>query len=199
MILMKDIIREGHPTLAMRSDEVPLPLDDETKKTLKEMMEFLENSQDPEISEELELRPGVGLAAPQINIKKRMIAVFTTDEKGEKLYKFLLVNPKIIAHSEARTYLPGGEGCLSVDREVTGLVPRHKKIRVRALQYNPETDETRTVELRVSGYVGVVIQHEIDHLDGILFVDKLEESLDDVEQIVFPTIEESEEKNENLY
>ena len=105
---MKDIIREGHPTLAQRSEPVNLPLDEDTKQTLKDMMEFLENSQDPEKCEELELRAGVGLAAPQINISKRMLAVLTTDELGEKLYKLLLVNPKIISHSVKKVYIPGG-------------------------------------------------------------------------------------------
>jgi peptide deformylase len=117
---------------------------------------------------------------------------YTTDEKNEKLYKLLLVNPKIVSHSEALTYIPGGEGCLSVDREVTGLVPRYKKIRVQALQYLPDTDELRSIELRVSGYVGVVIQHEIDHLNGVLFVDKVEDTLDGIEPIIFPTFEEEE-------
>ena len=60
MLTMNDIIREGHPTLSLKSKEVILPLSDETKQTLKEMMEFLENSQDPEKCEELELRAGVG-------------------------------------------------------------------------------------------------------------------------------------------
>ena len=193
MLLMKDIIREGHPTLAKRSDEVNLPLDQETKQTLKEMMEFLENSQNPELSEQYDLRPGVGLAAPQINVPKRMIAVFTTDENNEKLYKLLLVNPKIISHSEVKTYIPGGEGCLSIDREVEGVVPRHKKIRVRGYQYLPETDELRKVEIRVSGFVGIVIQHEIDHLDGVLFTDRVVESLDGVEPVVFKFEEDMEE------
>ena len=192
MILMKDIIREGHPTLAQRSPDVTLPLDEDTKQTLRDMMEFLENSQDPVKNEELELRAGVGLAAPQINVKKRMIAVFTTDETGETLYKMLLVNPKIVSHSEAKIYMPGGEGCLSIDREVTGLVPRHKKIRIKGYQYLPETDELLKVDFRVSGYVGVVIQHEIDHLNGVLFVDKLQERLDNAEPIVFPDYEEEE-------
>jgi peptide deformylase len=196
MLLMKDIIREGHPTLAQRSSEVSLPLNNKTKKILKEMMEFLENSQDPEISEELGIRPGVGLAAPQINVKLRMIAIFTTDEKNEKLYKMLLVNPKIISHSEARTYILGGEGCLSVDREVEGLVPRHKKVTVRAHQYLPETDELKKIELRVSGYVSVVLQHEIDHINGILFVDKLVDNLDDVEPVQFIVEEEIKENME---
>jgi peptide deformylase len=194
MILMKDIIREGHPTLRQRSEEVKLPLDDATKQTLREMMEFLEQSQDPVKSEELELRPGVGLAAPQINIKKRMIAILTTNEIGDKLYRMLLVNPKIISHSEALTYLPEGEGCLSVEREVAGLVPRYKRIRVRAFQYLPESDETRQIELRVSGYVGIVIQHEIDHLNGILFVDKLTNQIDQADPVIFPI--QNEEENE---
>jgi peptide deformylase len=178
MLLMKDVIREGHPTLTLKAKDVELPLIEEDKKTLREMMEFLENSQNPETSEKYGLRPGVGLAAPQINISKRMIAVLTNDEKFEKLYKLLLVNPKIISHSESLTYIPGGEGCLSVDRETEGITPRYKKIRVRAYQYLPEQDELRQVELRVSGYVAVVLQHEIDHLNGVLYVDNLKDIID---------------------
>lgn len=192
MLSMKDVIREGHPTLSLKAKEVELPLDNETKQTLKDMMEFLENSQDPELSEKYGLRPGVGLAAPQINISKQMIAVLTNDEKFEKVYKMLLVNPKIISHSEALTYLPGGEGCLSVDRETEGLTPRYKKIRVRAHQYLPETDELRKVEIRISGYVAIVLQHEIDHLNGVLFVDTLKDTID-AEPVVFKFEEETEE------
>jgi len=192
---MKDIIREGHPTLALKAKDVELPLNDDDKNTLKLMMEFLENSQNPEISEEYELRPGVGLAAPQINISKRMIAVLTFDEKNEKLYKMLLINPKIISHSVQNSYLPGGEGCLSVDREVEGLVPRHKKIKVRAHLYNPETDEIKQVEIRISGFVSIVLQHEIDHLNGVLFVDIVKDSLEDAEPVLFLGEEiESEEE-----
>lgn len=198
MLTMTDVIREGHPTLSMRANEVELPLTEETKQTLKDMMEFLENSQDPEICEELELRAGVGLAAPQINVSKRMLAVLTTDELGEKLYKLLLVNPKIISHSVKKVYIPGGEGCLSVDRETEGITARHKKITVRAYLFDPETEELKNVEIRVSGYVAVVLQHEIDHLDGILYTDKLNEFLPDAEPIVFPEPEiEDEENQEN--
>lgn len=198
MLTMTDIIREGHPTLEMKAKEVNLPLSDEDKKTLRLMMEFLENSQDPELSEEYELRPGVGLAAPQIDISKRMIAVLTTDEKGEKLYKLLMVNPKIISHSVKKVYIPGGEGCLSVDRETEGITARHKKITIRTLLYDVETDELKKTEIRVSGYVGVVLQHEIDHLDGILYTTKLNEFLPEAEPIVFPEEEiESEEEQEN--
>ena len=196
MLTMNDVIREGHPTLEMKAKEVEIPLTDETKETLQLMMEFLENSQNPEIAEEYELRPGVGLAAPQIDISKRMIAVLTMDELGEKLFKLLLVNPKIISHSVKKVYIPGGEGCLSVDRETTGVTARHKKITVRAHLYDPEADELKKVEIRVSGYVSVVLQHEIDHLDGILYTTKLNEFLPDAEPIVFPEDEEEIESEE---
>jgi len=196
MLTMKDIIREGHKTLTLRAQEVELPLSEKDKQTLKDMMEFLMNSQDPEISEEYDLRPGVGLAAPQINISKRMIAVLTMNETQDKLYKLLLVNPKIITHSVKKTYLPGGEGCLSVDREVEGIVPRHKKITVRAHLFDEQTEELKQVEIRVSGYVAVVLQHEIDHLNGVLFVERVVDDLLDADPIIFPNEEENEGEKE---
>ncbi len=196
MLTMKDVIREGHPTLSMKAKDVELPLSTEDKKTLKLMMEFLENGQDPEIAEKYELRPGVGLAAPQINISKRMLVVFTYNETGEKLYKHLLVNPKIMSHSIKKTFLPGGEGCLSVDREVEGITPRHKKITLKSYFYNTETEELTLGTLKVSGYVSVVFQHEIDHLNGILFVDKLFEDIEDAEPVVFPEPKFEEEFEE---
>jgi len=196
MLTMKDVIREGHPTLALKSKEVELPLSKEDKDTLKLMMEFLENGQNEEIAEKYELRPGVGLAAPQINISKRMIAVFTYDELGEKLYKTLVVNPKIVSHSVKKTYIPGGEGCLSVDREVEGITPRHKKITLKGYFYNHKTEEIKLGTMKLSGYVSVVFQHEIDHLNGVLFVEKLFDNIEDAEPVVFPEPEFEEELEE---
>ncbi|MGS0973051.1 MAG: peptide deformylase [Candidatus Izemoplasmataceae bacterium] len=198
MLTMKDVVREGHPTLEARAEEVEIPLSSETKETLKQMMEFLVNSQNEEMIEKYDLRPGVGLAAPQINISKRMIAIYTTDEKNETLYKLLLVNPQIIRSSIKQTYIPGGEGCLSVDREVEGLVPRHKDITVRSYLYKPEDDSLKKIELRVSGFVSVVIQHEIDHLNGILFPTKVVDSLPNAEPVEFIIEEEKEENGGEL-
>ena len=192
MLTMKDVIREGHPTLGLKAKEVELPLSNEDKKTLKLMMEFLENGQNEETAEKYDLRPGVGLAAPQINISKRMLAVFTYDELGEKLYKTLLINPKIISHSVMKTYLPGGEGCLSVDREVEGITPRHKKVTIKGFFYNYKTDELKLGTMKLSGYVSIVFQHEIDHLNGILFVEKLFENIEGAVPVVFPEPEYEE-------
>ena len=75
MIDMNDIIREGNPTLRAVAEDVTLPLSDEDIILGEKMMQFLRNSQDPIIAEKMGLRGGVGLAAPQLDISKRIIAV----------------------------------------------------------------------------------------------------------------------------
>ncbi|MRX71657.1 peptide deformylase [Bacillus lacus] len=169
MITMEDIVREGHPALREPASEVPLPPSAEDNDTLKQMLDYLQNSQDPELAEKYGLRPGIGLAAPQINVKKRMIAIHTMDEQG-KQHTYALYNPKIISHSVEKSYLTSGEGCLSVDRSVPGFVPRNARIRVKAadIDGNP-------VELRLKGLLSIVFQHEIDHLNGVMFYDHINE------------------------
>ncbi|SDN23292.1 peptide deformylase [Alkalicoccus daliensis] len=176
MITMKDIIREGHPTLRKKAEQVELPLSDKNLKTLHSMMEFLRNSQDPEKAEELELRPGVGLAAPQINVSKQIIAVRTFNDNDEPK-ELLLINPKLVSHSQETAYLESGEGCLSVDRPVEGIVPRYARIKVEA--YN-EHEEKNIFRFR--GYEAIVVQHELDHLNGIMFYDRIEDYEDDLKQ-----------------
>ena len=129
---MHDIIREGHPTLRARAEKFTFPLTAEEKQTAQKMMEFLENSQDPEIAEKYGLRAGVGLAAPQIDISKRMTAVLVPGEEGqEPLFKHILINPTILSESVQMAALAEGEGCLSVDREIPGYVPRHARLKLR--------------------------------------------------------------------
>jgi peptide deformylase len=167
MITMKDIIKEGHPTLRKVAKEVSIPPSQEEKEILQKMMEYLINSQDPEFAQKYGLRPGIGLAAPQINVSKRMIAVHVTDENN-KLYSYGLFNPKIISHSVEKCYLTTGEGCLSVDREVPGFVPRYARITVKGITLDGEE-----VEIRLKGLPAIVFQHEIDHLNGIMFYDHI--------------------------
>ncbi|TMW73025.1 peptide deformylase [Alteribacter natronophilus] len=170
MITMDSIIREGHPTLRKTAEKVAMPPTEEEKEVLRSMLEYLINSQDPETAEKFGLRPGVGLAAPQINVSKRMIAVRTTDHK-EELLELGLFNPKIVSHSEETTYLESGEGCLSVDRMVEGEVPRYARIKVKAT-----TLEGKEITLRLKGFAAIVFQHEIDHLNGIMFYDRIDKS-----------------------
>ena len=69
-------------------------------------------------------------------------------------------------------YLPGGEGCLSVDRETCGITPRHQKITVEAHLYNLQTGSVEFKKFELTDYIAIVFQHEYDHLNGILFVDR---------------------------
>ncbi|MGM0495469.1 MAG: peptide deformylase [Bacillota bacterium] len=189
MLLKKDIIQDGHPTLRMRAKAVELPLSEENFQTLKLMMEYIENSQDDNLVEKYNLRPSVGLAAPQINRSIKMFAMKTMDEKFETLHKYAVVNPKIISYSEAQTYLPGGEGCLSVDEDITGIVKRSKKIKARVNLVNLETKEIEKKVIKLSGYPAIVFQHEYDHLLGIMFTEKIEETLPKCQPIDFKSPE----------
>ena len=80
MLTMKNIIRDGNPVIRKKAEPVQLPASAEEKETLQKMLQFLHNSQDEEMAEKYQLRPGVGLAAPQIGLSKRMIAVLLTDQ-----------------------------------------------------------------------------------------------------------------------
>ncbi len=171
MITMDDIIREGHPTLREVAAEVAFPLSKADLQLGKDMMEFLENSQDPVKAEELELRGGVGLAAPQIDISKRITAVLVPSsdpEREEPDFKAVLYNPKIVSHSVQEACLADGEGCLSVDREVPGYVPRAARV---TLTYFNEDGEPQ--KIRLKNYTAIVVQHEIDHLNGVMFYDHI--------------------------
>ncbi|WP_423189608.1 peptide deformylase [Alkalibacterium sp. f15] len=172
MITMKDVIREGHPTLRKVAKKIAIPLNQEEEKLGNEMLEFLINSQDPEIAEKYELRPGVGIAAPQVDVSKRIIAVHVPSddpEATEPEFSTVLVNPRIISHSVQQTCLPEGEGCLSVDREIPGYVPRHKRIRIEYFDL-----EGNKQKKRLTDFSAIVVQHEIDHLNGVMFFDRID-------------------------
>lgn len=190
MLLMNDIIQERDPEqnkiLRKRSEDVGLPLSPEDKKTLLSMMEYVLKSQVPAIAEANGLRPAVGLSAPQIGLNRRLFCMSTPDEKNEKLHQYAVANPKIIASSEELTYLRSGEGCLSVEEEKNGLVPRARRIRAKAHLFDLETGEEGEVLLKLSGYPAIVFQHEYDHLQGILFIDRVVEDMDpSVKPVVF--------------
>ncbi len=100
---------------------------------------------------------GVGLAAPQIGVSKRVVVV----DVGEGPIE--LINPEIV---EAEGEVVDSEGCLSIPG-ITGDVARAAKVRVRSLNRKGES-----IEIRAEGYLARACQHEIDHLDGVLFVDR---------------------------
>ncbi len=181
MLTMKDIVREGHPQLRKTAQLLTTPLSKEDQELAEQMMEFLKNSQDEQLAEQYDLRPGVGLAAPQLGLDKQMIAVHIPNvkqhpEHPDQLEEYIslsevLINPKIIRESLQKVCLPDGEGCLSVDREVPGYVPRAARIKVRYTDIDGKEHERQFKD-----YEAIVLQHEIDHLNGILFYDHIHES-----------------------
>ena len=172
MLTMKDVIREGHPTLRQIAETIEFPLDPEVKSLAEDMLQFLKNSQDPDLAEKYELRPGVGIAAPQVDVSKRLIAVHVPsadEEDSTHEFSAVMINPKIISHSVQQTCLSDGEGCLSVDREVPGYVPRHKRIKVDYFDL-----DGNKLSIRLRDFPAIVVQHEIDHLNGIMFYDRID-------------------------
>lgn len=150
------------------SKEVTFPLSKEDKQKIKDMLLYLKMSQIEEYSQKYNLRPGMGLAYPQIGELKRIFVIVDEYEKG-KFENYVVINPKIVSQSEEMIYVGEGEGCLSVNRETEGIVPRHARITIEA--YDEEGNPFR---LRVREDLSVACQHEIDHLDGILFTDKID-------------------------
>ena len=176
MYLSKDIVKEGNQILKDTSTKVSLPISNEDLNCLKGLYEYVVISAIDELVEKYKIRPGVGIAAPQVGVNKRMFAINCVDFLDEKEPRYLLavINPTIISKSKEMVYLPGGEGCLSVDRETKGLVtPRHYKIIAKCSLYDFKTNKLRAVTLKLEGYPAIVFQHEYDHLDGILFTDKM--------------------------
>ena len=176
LIDMDDIIREGNPTLRAVAEDVTFPLSDQEIILGEKMMQFLHHSQDPVMAEKLGLRGGVGLAAPQLDISKRIIAVLVPNPEDadgnppKEAYSLqeVMYNPKVVAHSVQDAALGDGEGCLSVDRDVPGYVVRHARVTV---EYFTKDGEKKRIKLK--GYNSIVVQHEIDHTNGIMFYDRI--------------------------
>lgn len=198
MYLDKDIVKEGNPELTTPCEKVRLPLSEDEETCIRGMFEYLVVSGVDELVKKYKIRPGVGLAAPQVNVSKRMFCMNCNDflDKKNKNYTYALINPQIIAHSEEMTYLPGGEGCLSVVRDTTGLVtPRYYAIKFRAQEYDYKSGKVKSITKVLEGYPAIVFQHEYDHLDGILYTSKMYKK-EDLDIPPLYTIEEDDEEDD---
>ena len=143
-----DILHFPDPRLRRRAEPVNV-VDDDVRRLIDDMLETMYDA------------PGIGLSAPQVNVAKRVITIDMSEDRNAPL---CLVNPEIRTVSgETETE----EGCLSVPG-VYELVTRPERVRVSALDR-----DGRSREIEAEGLLAVCIQHEIDHLDGLLFVDYL--------------------------
>ena len=151
MALLK-IARMGHPVLGRRAAEVPDPTAPGIRGLVADMIETMHDAR------------GVGLAAPQVHVPLRVVVFIPPDEEEDDQV-LALVNPVHEVLSDER--VESWEGCLSVPG-LQGLVPRAPKVR-----YSGTTPDGERIERTVEGFHAVVVQHEFDHLDGILYPQRM--------------------------
>ena len=165
-----NILDEKDKRLRLVSENVTFPLSLEDKKLIEDIITYLKMSQIEEYYKKYNLRPGMGLAFIQLGIPKNIFVI--VEEVDEKEFEtYVIINPKIISHSEELVYVGEGEGCLSVNRDVEGIVPRYARMKV---SYQDENGDEW--EIRVREDISIAFQHEMDHLNGILFTDKIDKN-----------------------
>jgi len=148
------IARMGHPVLRRPADPVADPGAPDVKRLIADMWETLADV------------GGIGLAAPQVHVGQRVVIFFVPAERAAREEEVevpptVLINPEITPLTDAKA--EGWEACLSVPG-LTGWVPRYERIRYRAL-----TPQGQLLEREASGFHARVVQHECDHLDGMLY------------------------------
>ncbi|MBQ6730352.1 MAG: peptide deformylase [Bacilli bacterium] len=162
------IVKDSNPIMKQKSLPVSLPLSAEDKEILDTMLDYIKKSQDEDYAKKHNIRAGIGMAAIQIGILKRMFVIYYEREDG--IVQYQLVNPKIIEYSYRKCALKDGEGCLSVDGEHPGYAHRYYKIKMEA--YDALTNQDIIITAR--GFDAIVLQHEYDHLDGLFFYDRID-------------------------
>ena len=152
---IRNLRYEGDEILSKKSREIET-IDEKLQTLIDDMIDTMHKYN------------GVGLAAVQVGILKRIFVIVYEYEEG-KFENYIFINPKILSHSEEMVYVDGGEGCLSVNREIEGIVPRYA--RLNAEYYDIDGNKHK---IRLREELAIAFQHEYDHLDGILFYDKID-------------------------
>lgn len=148
-----EIVKHPTPSLRERSVEVS-----PSEITTPEFQAYLDK-----LSATMLVKDGVGIASPQVGNNIRVIVVLMDDQPT------CFINPELSKLSTGM--IDGEEGCLSVPN-VYGIVERHKRVTLKALNRHG-----RRIEMELRNFPAVVVQHEIDHLDGILFIDKMKQEV----------------------
>jgi peptide deformylase len=157
---LKEIVTFPDPFLRLKAKPV--------KKFDKDLQTLIDD-----MFETMRAEPGVGLAAPQIGESMRLVVIEYAEEPEDedapepKPKRYVLVNPEITQKSEEM--VEGMEGCLSVPGLI-GTVDRHEKVTVKAL-----TRHGKPQKVKAEGWMARILQHELDHLDGVLYIDRANE------------------------
>ena len=162
------IVRDDNPIMRKHSEKVELPLSKEDEDLLMSMYKYVVDSHDEELCEKENLRPAVGIAAVQVGVLKRMCAISAYIDE-DTYVEYALVNPRIVSNSVQKGYLKCGEGCLSVDEFKEGYVVRSARVTIKGYDLLQKKDIT----IRARGYEAIILQHELDHFDGVLYYDRI--------------------------
>lgn len=175
------ILEDSNDFLSKKCKEVKFPLDKTDSLLVNRMVSYIDACF-ADKDNEYGIRGGIAVAAPQVGCDKKIIYVHFFD--GKKEQRLLLANPEIVATSIASCYLKDGEGCLSVLKNHKGHVKRFNKVRVEALDM---LNDNEPITINAEGLFAVCLQHEIDHLSGILYyqrIDKKHKFLDDDKSLI---------------
>ncbi|WP_338822695.1 peptide deformylase [Mycoplasmopsis felifaucium] len=155
--------------LRKKSKDIPIPLTEEDIDLAEKMIYHIDDSQKPNTK----FRPGVGVAAVQYGILKNIFYINSDVGPVNQHVRDVFINPKVIATSEALVAINEGEGCLSVGDNIKGqegYVYRKNRIVFDAYSYF----ERKWKRYDLTGYPAIVAQHEMDHLNGKLFIDHID-------------------------
>lgn len=165
-----NILDEKDKRLRIKSEDATFPLSKEEKALIQRSIDHLTYSQIEFYSKKYNLRPGMGLAFPQLGINKRIIIIVHEVEDGV-FDNYVFINPTIVSYSNEMIAAEAGEGCLSVNRDVEGHVPRYARVTVEGFD-----EEGNKIRVRAREDLAIAFQHEIDHLEGILFYDRIKKN-----------------------
>ena len=149
------VAQMGHPVLRQRGR--PLEKADFRDPLVQKLID--------DMVETMHEYKGVGLAAPQVHVSLRLFVALLDEDPDEKTVETVLANPEIVPSGSSRK--EGWEGCLSIP-DIRGMVSRFTDVTVKALDR-----DGRAIELRLQKFSARVVQHETDHLDGVLFLDRM--------------------------
>lgn len=165
-----DILDEKDKRLRQISKDVTFPISKEYKQLIQRAIDHLTYSQIEEYEKKYDLRPGMGLAFPQLGINERIIVIVEEVDDGV-FENYVMINPKIVSNSVEMIAAEAGEGCLSVNREVEGHVLRYARVTVEGYD-----EDGNKIKVRAREDLSIAFQHEIDHLNGILFFDRIDKN-----------------------
>jgi peptide deformylase len=152
-MVIRKIVTTPDPVLRRKAHKITV-IDKNLQALIDDMIETMREA------------PGVGLAAPQVGVSERLVVVEYGDDEDEDVPKklFVVINPEIIETSEEK--IEGIEACLSIP-QLMGEVERHEKIVIKGVNRHG-----KSVKIKVHGWLARIFQHEIDHLEGVLYTDR---------------------------